>query len=131
MDEMEFTEAAVRQCGRAAQRHALSKNPARQCYIRSGYMVRLAQHMCKEVGAFPKCQCPNFVAPDSTPGVMTWPELLDRVDNHTKVTPHHTTPLTFVDTFSQTSDMFHSKMTKMTNHVTFRFQKKTIAQDLI
>merc|ERR1719231_597188 len=32
--------------------------------------------MCKEVGAFPKCTCPDFVAPDSTPGVMTWPELL-------------------------------------------------------
>merc|ERR1719162_1872467 len=29
--------------------------------------------MCKEVGAYPKCaQCPAFVEPDSTPGVMTW-----------------------------------------------------------
>merc|ERR1719456_484048 len=37
--------------------------------------------MCKEVGSFPKCQCPNFVAPDSTPGVMTWPELLEHMDN--------------------------------------------------
>merc|ERR1719199_1739941 len=37
--------------------------------------------MCKEVGAFPKCTCPNFVAPDSTPGVMTWPELLEHMDN--------------------------------------------------
>merc|ERR1719498_985901 len=37
--------------------------------------------MCKDVGAFPKCQCPNFVAPDSTPGVMTWPELLEHMDN--------------------------------------------------
>merc|ERR1719305_587930 len=37
--------------------------------------------MCKEVGAFPKCTCPNFVAPDSTPGVMTWPELLEHLDN--------------------------------------------------
>merc|ERR1719163_2512696 len=37
--------------------------------------------MCKEVGSFPKCQCPDFVAPDSTPGVMTWPELLEHMDN--------------------------------------------------
>merc|ERR1711865_1230989 len=37
--------------------------------------------MCKEVGAFPKCTCPDFVAPDSTPGVMTWPELLEHLDN--------------------------------------------------
>merc|ERR1740138_247220 len=37
--------------------------------------------MCKEVGAFPKCTCPDFVPPDSTPGVMTWPELLEHMDN--------------------------------------------------
>merc|ERR1719298_342534 len=37
--------------------------------------------MCKEVCAFPKCTCPDFVAPDSTPGVMTWPELLEHMDN--------------------------------------------------
>merc|ERR1719293_223188 len=37
--------------------------------------------MCKEVGAFPKCNCPDFVAPDATPGVMTWPELLEHMDN--------------------------------------------------
>jgi len=37
--------------------------------------------MCKEVGAFPKCTCPDFVPPDSTPNVMTWPELLEHMDN--------------------------------------------------
>merc|ERR550514_2450265 len=38
--------------------------------------------MCKEVGAYPKCaQCPTFVPPDSTPGVMTWEELLEHMDN--------------------------------------------------
>jgi len=37
--------------------------------------------MCKEVGAYPKCTCPDFVTPDSTPGVMTWPELLEHMDN--------------------------------------------------
>merc|ERR1719504_347075 len=37
--------------------------------------------MCKEVGAFPKCTCPDFVAPDATPGVMTWDELLEHMDN--------------------------------------------------
>merc|ERR1719399_2192463 len=37
--------------------------------------------MCKEVGAYPKCTCPDFVQPDSTPGVMTWPELLEHMDN--------------------------------------------------
>jgi len=39
------------------------------------------ENMCKEVGAYPKCTCPDFVAPDSTPGVMTWPELLEHMDN--------------------------------------------------
>merc|ERR1719252_412283 len=37
--------------------------------------------MCKEIGAYPKCTCPDFVAPDATPGVMTWEELLDHMDN--------------------------------------------------
>merc|ERR1719440_135083 len=37
--------------------------------------------MCKEIGAFPACTCPDFVPPDSTPGVMTWPELLEHMDN--------------------------------------------------
>merc|ERR1719231_157048 len=40
------------------------------------------EDMCKEVGAYPKCSgCPNFVAPDLTPGVMTWDELLEHMDN--------------------------------------------------
>merc|ERR550519_2679706 len=36
--------------------------------------------MCKEIGTFPKkCSCPGFEASsvDSTPGVMTWEELLN------------------------------------------------------
>ena len=37
--------------------------------------------MCKEIGAFPKCTCPDFVAPDATPGVMTWPELIEHMKN--------------------------------------------------
>eukprot|EP00929_Paragymnodinium_shiwhaense_P000773 TRINITY_DN1009_c0_g1_i2.p2 TRINITY_DN1009_c0_g1~~TRINITY_DN1009_c0_g1_i2.p2 ORF type:complete len:197 (+),score=54.67 TRINITY_DN1009_c0_g1_i2:68-658(+) len=53
--------------------------------IRAKFQNKLAgvcEDMCKEVGAYPKCsQCPAFVAPDSTPGVMTWPELLTHMDN--------------------------------------------------
>merc|ERR1719270_951955 len=45
-------------------------------------LAAICEDMCKEVGAFPKCsQCPKFVAPDSTPGVMTWEELLVHMDN--------------------------------------------------
>merc|ERR1719159_611703 len=45
-------------------------------------MAGICEDMCKEVGAYPKCaQCPGFVAPDSTPGVMTWEELLVHMDN--------------------------------------------------
>jgi hypothetical protein len=45
-------------------------------------LAAICEDMCKEVGAYPKCaQCPDFVAPDSTPGVMTWPELLGHMDN--------------------------------------------------
>merc|ERR1719235_2045100 len=40
------------------------------------------EDMCKEVGAYPKCSgCPSFVPPDPTPGVMTWEELLEHMDN--------------------------------------------------
>merc|ERR1719203_2425016 len=45
-------------------------------------LAGVCEDMCKEVGAYPKCsQCPAFVAPDSTPGVVTWPELLEHMDN--------------------------------------------------
>jgi len=45
-------------------------------------LASVCEDMCKEVGAFPKCsQCPAFVAPDATPGVMTWEELLTHMDN--------------------------------------------------
>merc|ERR1719492_561610 len=45
-------------------------------------LAGICEDMCKEVGAYPQCaQCPDFVAPDSTPGVMTWEELLTHMDN--------------------------------------------------
>merc|ERR1719282_2020702 len=45
-------------------------------------LAGVCEDMCKEVGAYPKCSgCPNFVAPDATPGVMTWDELLEHMDN--------------------------------------------------
>jgi hypothetical protein len=43
-------------------------------------LAGICEDMCKEVEAYPKCTCPNFVEPDSTPGVMTWDELLDYMD---------------------------------------------------
>merc|ERR1712151_629488 len=45
-------------------------------------LAGICEEMCKEVNAYPKCaQCPDFVEPDSTPGVMTWDELLEHMDN--------------------------------------------------
>merc|ERR1719261_1689593 len=45
-------------------------------------LAGICEDMCKEVRAYPQCaQCPGFVAPDSTPGVMTWEELLEHMDN--------------------------------------------------
>jgi len=45
-------------------------------------LAGVCEDMCKEVGAYPQCsECPEFVAPDATPGVMTWPELLEHMDN--------------------------------------------------
>lgn len=36
--------------------------------------------MCKEIGAYPKCECPGYKE-DTSPGVMTWEELLAHMDN--------------------------------------------------
>merc|ERR1719261_1127560 len=36
--------------------------------------------MCKNTGAYPNCNCPNFEPPDATPGVVTWDELYDMFD---------------------------------------------------
>jgi len=52
--------------------------------LRARIQNKLAQEcedMCKNVGAYPDCTCPNSVQPDSTPGVMTWEELLTHMDN--------------------------------------------------
>merc|ERR1719198_1906539 len=37
--------------------------------------------VCKEMKAYPKCTCPDFAPPDPNPDVMTWPELIDHMDN--------------------------------------------------
>merc|ERR1719158_183324 len=38
--------------------------------------------ICKATGAYPSCSgCSNFVPPDPTPGVMTWPEMFTRMDD--------------------------------------------------
>jgi chromosome segregation ATPase len=36
--------------------------------------------MCKTTGSYPACNCPSFEPPDTTPGVVTWPELYDIFD---------------------------------------------------
>jgi len=45
----------------------------------------ICENKCKELGTYPICNdCPNFVAPVSTPGVMTWEELVVHMDNLSK-----------------------------------------------
>jgi len=44
-------------------------------------LAGICEDMCKEVHAYPECSCPDFVKPDSTPGVMTWEELLGYMDD--------------------------------------------------
>merc|ERR1719453_103139 len=36
--------------------------------------------MCKQLGAYPDCDCPSFEPPDATPGVVTWDELYSMFD---------------------------------------------------
>merc|ERR1719237_994169 len=54
--------------------------------VRSALQNKLADvcvDMCKELGAYPeKCSCPDYVdTTDKTPGVVTWPELLEHMGN--------------------------------------------------
>merc|ERR1719428_976946 len=39
------------------------------------------EDVCKEMKKYPDCDCPDFVKPDETPGVMTWEELNTHMDN--------------------------------------------------
>merc|ERR1719219_3322412 len=40
-------------------------------------LAGICEGMCKDVGSYPKCECPNYTdTTDSTPGLMTWEELL-------------------------------------------------------
>jgi len=40
-------------------------------------LAGICETMCKDVGSYPKCECPGYVdTTDSTPGMMTWDELL-------------------------------------------------------
>merc|ERR1740117_1137386 len=63
-----------------SQKSCLAEDVAHRVQVQNK-LAGVCVDMCKEVGAFPKCTCPDFVAPDSTPGVMTWPELLEHMDN--------------------------------------------------
>ena len=41
----------------------------------------ICEDMCKEVGAYPKCNgCPGYAPPDKKPGVRTWQDVLDSMD---------------------------------------------------
>ena len=40
-------------------------------------LAGICESMCKDVGSYPKCECPNYTdTTDKTPGHMTWDELL-------------------------------------------------------
>jgi len=39
-------------------------------------LAGVCETMCKDVGSYPKCECPGYVdTTDSTPGLLTWDEL--------------------------------------------------------
>merc|ERR1719400_1476152 len=73
--------ASVLQKGAQTGNACMAEDRERRVQVQNK-LAGICEDMCKEVGAYPKCaQCPNFVTPDSTPGVMTWEELLVHMDN--------------------------------------------------
>merc|ERR1719158_2453259 len=74
----------------SAFRHVDSKGTDKACEATDlknraalqSHLAKMCEEMCKEVGAYPNCaQCAGFIPPDPTPGVMTWEELLEHMDN--------------------------------------------------
>merc|ERR1712187_425240 len=65
---------------KSAAQSCAQQDLARRAQIQNK-LAGACEEMCKTTGAYPKCNCPGFVQPDSTPGVMTWPELLEHMDN--------------------------------------------------
>merc|ERR1712085_207463 len=74
-------QASALQKGSSTEKSCLSQNLQHRIALQN-QLAGICEDMCKDVGAYPKCaQCPAFVEPDSTPGVMTWDELLEHMDN--------------------------------------------------
>jgi len=71
LQQSTHAKTVIENCEQLGRRHRalLQNNLAKEC-----------DKMCHEVGAYPKCNCPDFVTPDSTPGVMTWDELTEYMD---------------------------------------------------
>ena len=45
-------------------------------------LAGICESMCKDVGSYPKCECPGYVdTTDKTPGLLTWDELLSHMSN--------------------------------------------------
>merc|ERR1719359_1689809 len=72
--------AAVLNVKNAHQEAACDAEDLKRRVLLQNKLAGVCEEMCKEVQAYPKCTCPDFVEPDSTPGVMTWDELLDYMD---------------------------------------------------
>ena len=45
----------------------------------------ICEDMCKEIGAYPKCDCPGFSPPDKTPNTRTWEEILESMDRKSEL----------------------------------------------
>eukprot|EP00427_Karlodinium_veneficum_P007836 CAMPEP_0169096972 /NCGR_PEP_ID=MMETSP1015-20121227/19277_1 /TAXON_ID=342587 /ORGANISM="Karlodinium micrum, Strain CCMP2283" /LENGTH=202 /DNA_ID=CAMNT_0009157759 /DNA_START=47 /DNA_END=655 /DNA_ORIENTATION=+ len=74
------TFASARLLGKVSNQACMVEDLKHRAQIQNK-LAGVCEAMCKEVGAYPKCTCPDFVPPDSTPNVMTWPELLEHMDN--------------------------------------------------
>eukprot|EP00746_Dinoflagellata_sp_MGD_P071923 gnl/MRDRNA2_/MRDRNA2_29237_c0_seq1.p2 gnl/MRDRNA2_/MRDRNA2_29237_c0~~gnl/MRDRNA2_/MRDRNA2_29237_c0_seq1.p2 ORF type:complete len:115 (+),score=27.95 gnl/MRDRNA2_/MRDRNA2_29237_c0_seq1:111-455(+) len=75
---------------RLLDRHVVEKSSEQACEASDlkrraqlqNKLAGLCEEMCKEVSAYPNCSgCAGFIPPDPTPGVMTWDELLEHMDN--------------------------------------------------
>merc|ERR1740138_1684192 len=78
--ELQKSASGLHEQGKDTEEACLAEDLTHRMQVQNK-LAGVCVDMCKEVGAYPKCTCPDFVPPDSTPGVMTWPELLEHMDN--------------------------------------------------
>merc|ERR1719277_2635794 len=66
---------------RATSQACVAEDAAARAMVQNK-LAGVCEDMCKDVGSYPKCECPGYVdTTDKTPGLLTWDELLTHMSD--------------------------------------------------